>query len=1121
MSTQGRLAAAAWISLAGVVYLTLLPFDFRFSALSFGEAVDAYRALRFGVMYPGARQQWIANAIMFFPLGFFWAAWLTRGATQAGPRLLGAVAAGVLALFVTATVEFLQSWIPGRAPSLLDMSGNFAGGAAGAAVWLLLGDALRSKWSAIRAGGVGAVRAVLGLYVLIYAAATLLPFDLLLSVEEIRTKLASGHWGVVTAPAGCDGGLRCLALRLLDAAVCIPVGFWLALRLAGRTAPVSGTFWPAMALAVLFGFGLEIAQFFTVSGIAEGSAALTRTLGVVAGSWVGQRWLIDGARTFAIPPWIRTALLVAFVPYLFVLIVLNLGGAGFRLVPEEAGAKLAALNPLPFYYHYYVAEATALFSVMAHFWMYAPMGVFAFLWWHGGWPRGRPAGMGAVVLAAVSLALLLEGGKLFMAGLRPDPTTPWIAGVAAWLGWTLSGWLWLCFREVGSAASAREAGPTDVLVPRKPVAESVSSGAGGQRREGQVSLPVREHPEGAWMPGRPIMGGALLASALVATASWPAGALWLTVAMLAYVAWLWRRPAAWLLVVPVLVPVLNLSLYSGRFLVDEFDLFLLATAGVLMARARRAGPVVALPWGMSLAWWLFLFSLLFGAGVLLASAPLPGANDWAHYASPYNALRAAKGALWAAVLLVLLPRCGEDPARLLERWFVPGMALGLAAGVAVVMWERMTFPGLFNLESRYRITGLFTDMHVGGPSIETWLVLAVPFALSWCLVRPSWRRLLAVLPLLGGAFYGLMVTYSRGGYLGMGVSVLVMIVGVAFAALAVRGTARRRLALVVVIPVGLCALALPQVTGVHFEQRMSRISDDFQLRIEHWRLARALHPPGVRAALLGDGPGAFPRRYAQARPDGITPANFGFSGTADDAVLRIGTGDSLFLNQRIALIRGETYVVEVDGRADRPARLRVYVCEKFVRHSYECRSTLMDIPENPDGTVRWRFDAEGLGSGPWFARRILTFSIANVTADSVIELARVSLRGPDGTERLRNGDFSQGAAHWYFTTDHLWPWRIENQWFEILFDQGWVGLCAFVALVLIACARLTKGLVAGRPGDAMILASLLGVLAVGVFSTVFWSPRLMFLFFWILLLGAAASASAQPRSPGRGDVHRP
>ena len=53
---------------------------------------------------------------------------------------------------------------------------------------------------------------------------------------------------------------------------------------------------------------------------------------------------------------------------------------------------------------------------------------------------------------------------------------------------------------------------------------------------------------------------------------------------------LWRFPEAWLVVVPALLPSFDLALWTGRLAIEEPDLFVLVTIGVLVLRAppRRA-----------------------------------------------------------------------------------------------------------------------------------------------------------------------------------------------------------------------------------------------------------------------------------------------------------------------------------------------------------------------------------------------------------------------------------------------------------------------------------------------------------------------------------------------------
>src|SRR5690606_10039766 len=71
--------------------------------------------------------------------------------------------------------------------------------------------------------------------------------------------------------------------------------------------------------------------------------------------------------------------------------------------------------------------------------------------------------------------------------------------------------------------------------------------------------------------------GALIAFAagsiaLIGLLAYPVGTLWLIAALTGYAALLWRYPAIWLFAVPALLPALDLSPWTGRLMLDEFDL---------------------------------------------------------------------------------------------------------------------------------------------------------------------------------------------------------------------------------------------------------------------------------------------------------------------------------------------------------------------------------------------------------------------------------------------------------------------------------------------------------------------------------------------------------------------
>jgi glycopeptide antibiotics resistance protein len=1076
-----QLAALGYLGV--VVYLTLLPFDFS-APISLSEAWERYQNIRFDGSGPRARQQWASNLLMFVPLGFFWAAWWLHRVRNVWLHVLGALPVLVFCLAVTATVEFFQIWIPNRGPSLTDISANATGGVVGVLGWLV------SRIPSVRAAGhailhrQSGLRAWMAVYVAAYVFASLLPLDFILSARELGAKVASTHWGWITAPDGCWWGIRCVAMRALEVLLAVPVGMWVAYRLAGSA---SRRLMAAVATGLGLGLVVEVGQFLTVSGIAEGASVGTRTLGAALGASV---WLLKARiPRRGIHANLRPLLLTALPLYMLVVALLVLTGARGISSWEEVSAQFESMRWLPFYYHYFVAEATAIQSVFMHLAMYAFVGLGVWLWDLRG--RGGPrVGRGYQAAAAAALfALVLEALKLSLEGVRPDTSAPILAGLVA--GSVYAGlWWW--------------------VIPGAQTDPVATPARGDAARPGSWAVePAGERPPDPDPP--PTTGPRwpmLLPVAMVClyTLSWPVAGVWLGLGLAAYGALLWLWPHAWAVVVPAMLPVLFLAPWSGRFFFDEFDLLLLVTVLVLLAHRPEADHKAALHRGFAFA--MGLFALSMGASLIAALWPLPPItpNTFLDYMSPWNGLRVAKGLVWALLLYALVPRSGVPFPVLLERRFVPGMALGLAGLAAILLWERATYPGLFNFQSNYRVTGLFADMHVGGPSIETYLLMALPFVLLWAVGMRRWWIWPVALGLFAAGVYGLFMTYSRAGYLGLGVMGTLLVLGALVQALRTQGGERFAWLLGAALPVVLVAGLWGQVGGGIAEQRLGQVSHDLTVRQELWNRAMDLRDPGVAARLLGQGPGSYPGHYQLRNHEGRLPLNFAFiESPPGEIFLRLGSGDSLYMNQRIGIEQHTDHLLRAHVRGDGRAALGLFVCEKHIKHSFQCRRASLQIPDT-DGdwqVMEWRFNSGGLGIGPRFARRGITLALANTRRDTLVDVGQVELLDDRGRDALRNGDFSQGADHWYFTSDSLDAFRVENVWLEILFDQGWPGLIGFVLLTVIAWLHLLRRTLAADPLALGSLASMTGVLTVGVFSGVFWSPRLMMLFFLVLLLFVA------------------
>ncbi|MBK1724854.1 hypothetical protein [Thiocystis violacea] len=283
---------------------------------------------------------------------------------------------------------------------------------------------------------------------------------------------------------------------------------------------------------------------------------------------------------------------------------------------------------------------------------------------------------------------------------------------------------------------------------------------------------------------------------------------------------LWR-PALWLILLPLLLPVLDLRPWTGRIYLDEFDALVLVTLAAYLLRDRYVPSFGAMrPLSRVL---LVLFVGLVWLSLFRTLYPWPevDANSFASYYSPFNALRVSKGLFWALLLYpawVVEERLDAARAR---RFLFLGMSLAALAVFAVVLWERGIYStllfwsniytpirALLDFSTSYRVTALFADMHTGGTAIDGWLLLTLPFVATAFL---SARGLLgASLPGLAllGLLYTSFVTFSRGVYLGVFVAMAVAFLALAFQR---RATIRARdiplVALIALTMVGLAYIA--------------------------------------------------------------------------------------------------------------------------------------------------------------------------------------------------------------------------------------------------------------------------------------------------------------------------
>lgn len=574
---------------------------------------------------------------------------------------------------------------------------------------------------------------------------------------------------------------------------------------------------------------------------------------------------------------------------------------------------------------------------------------------------------------------------------------------------------------------------------------------------------------------------------------WPLAAL-----AAIYTGWLWRWPALFLVVVPIVLPAFDLGLWTGWYMIGEADLLVLATVGILSVRDPPTKADLFPPgWpGRILA---FLFVVLAIACVAGLASPLGYAGLSANpYLRPDNALRLAKGPVEALLLLPFL-RQRQRTHGDATNWLACGVAAGLAAVTLVVLVERALFAGIWDFATDYRVAGPFSSMHVGGGHIGAYTALALPFAFALAFQSPKLLSL-AALGGLGGA-YTLVVSFARTGYAAGLLSCAVTGIALSRALWGYGGRARIAMA----VPVVLLTIAVAGAasSGV-MRERLTIAAADLLTRESNWKAGWAVRDHGVFASVFGMGLGTY-QRTMLSRSDTNRPSDFGLTEDASGRFVWLRVESPLYLGQKVALPATGSVHLTLRFRGDMlGAGLSWALCDKVLLYSDNCQGG-SSTPAPPDA---WRdigatmpVGALGKGILGGWIRRPVELSFSGAAKGTAIAIRDVSLTDDTGRQLLVNGDFHRGMDRWLFTDDSHVSWRILNQYLMLLFETGVAGLAAYLAVAGLAIAGGVRAAIRCNPIGAAVAGSVVSFPISGLFDNVLEAPRIATLFFLICWAG--------------------
>jgi len=213
--------------------------------------------------------------------------------------------------------------------------------------------------------------------------------------------------------------------------------------------------------------------------------------------------------------------------------------------------------------------------------------------------------------------------------------------------------------------------------------------------------------------------------------------------------------------------------------------------------------------------------------------------------------------------------------------------------------------------------------------------------------------------------------------------------------------------------------------------------------------------------------------------------------------LRLGAGESVYLDQVVAVEPDRKYRLSARLRQhDSEGSLSVPLCEKALLYSFACiwNQLAPKTPGNGWEESGLEVDSGSLGGGGNWPHRPVKLSLYN-PGSHVIEVDDISLKTNDGNELLANGDFSEGVKRWLFITDQDIAWHIHQQWVEMYFAQGLLGLMAFVLLLAAVMSAVWPAMLSGNLQTTALAAALVAFLTVGLLGSTMDTARLSMLFY--------------------------
>ena len=582
------------------------------------------------------------------------------------------------------------------------------------------------------------------------------------------------------------------------------------------------------------------------------------------------------------------------------------------------------------------------------------------------------------------------------------------------------------------------------------------------------------------------MGGTLLLLSLWFAVGHAAQPVTLIAIAVAAAGLSWKFPRFWLLATPIALVAGDYYLDTGELLVQEREIMIGAMIG---GRLLHRDCEYWAPSNSFLRWLPFLLLLIVGGvhGFVVLPSALAG-DALSTYASHHNPLRITLAYAVGALLFPLAFRAfSGDPESRSESWraLSRGMQIGAAWVCLTSIFDRAVTVGLLDLDFVLRVSGPFHSMHIGGQHIDAYWALAIPFVFQFQSKHSLETYLAWILQI--ASVYTIFVTMSRAIIAFAFASIIVLAILRIFVfnkqveTTTSSGRAESRFPRIGVAMLLLICGGILWIAGSAVPGRFSRLESAFETRTQHFQEVTEL---AFERILFGYGLGTYSNVFRASLDRPQTP--IGLVESDQGVAVRLHTREKTYLEQRLDASRPLPWTIEFKCLGDIEPGMSI--CHKSLLQSYDCIRPEKVGPKSSRKYVLKQLPNDVINSETspeWRKYCRVTIGInASSRERGYLDIEEISITDANGNPVLKNGDFSQGSKHWFFSTDDHLVYHAKNLWSHIAIEIGMLGVLALAIPILLLSERLRQLAMRERSNCSLtIITSMIGFLAIGLFGT--------------------------------------